>query len=195
MAIVVILAVSSLMFYSGFKYHQMKSALPASKVQGTYYLEDFRKGVDRIRRDFKPNHYTEIIGESNHIVGVPDQIAGRQDSFPDGFYSRQQTFIYKNKENGLVVVMNLSANKGGKAGYEWKHSSSYVSDYFNAPEGKFSESYDTVYPNLTMASYAFEANGISIALIGFSKVNEANKNFVLDALARFVVDLVNFLKR
>lgn len=152
----------------------MRETAPASAGEPDYRLDDFRRKVEKLRSKFQPAPYTELIGESNHTLVVPEGVAGRQDLGLDGLYARQQMFVYKNKESGIVIIMSLSAASSRKSGKEWKHSSDYVSGYYNAKEGKYADSYDPGFPAADMASYSFEAEGVSVELIALSHAGDSN---------------------
>lgn len=133
------------------------------------------------------------MGDKNHLVVVPDSIAGRQGLSPNGLYSRQKLLIYKNKDNGTVILLSITANNKNTSGREWKHAAGYEPSFFNAQEGKFAESYNDIFSKAEVYNYSFDGSGYNISLIGISDNPKKESAFTLTQVAMFSDKLVKFL--
>ncbi|WP_042472032.1 hypothetical protein [Bacillus ndiopicus] len=148
--------------------------------------------VNRIKNEFNVEGYKEILGENGDIVVVPDIIDGQQDIFPEGLYYRNKKFVYKNSENGMIIILSISAAEE-REGRFWNHSISYDSESYNSKTGMYKDTYNAIFPNSEASIYEFTGNGYSLLLVGISSNLDNVDVFTLNETAQFLQELAKYL--
>lgn len=165
--------------------------LTSSKIK-SLDTSNYKLVVDRIQNEFTMEGYKEILGENGDIVVVPDIIAGSQDNFPEGLYLRNRKFIYKNADNGMVIILSISAAEEREERF-WNHSISYVKDKYNSQTGIYKDTYNSIFPDSEVSIYEFLGDGYSLSIVGISN-NPNNMNvFTLNETAQFLQELNQYL--
>ena len=147
--------------------------------------------VNRIQKEFTMEGYKEILGENSDIVVVPDIIAGQQD-IPEGLYLRNKKFIYKNSNNGMIIILSISASEK-RVDRFWDHSINYAKENYNSETGIYKDTYDSIFPDSEVSIYDFRGDGYSLSIVGISD-NPLNEDvFTLSQTAQFLQELEKYL--
>lgn len=165
--------------------------LPSSKID-SLNTSNYKLLVDRIQNEFTMEGYKEILGDNGDIVVVPDIIAGPQDNFPEGLYLRNKKFIYKNADNGMVIILSISAAEEREERF-WNHSISYAKEAYNSQTSIYKDTYNSIFPDSEVSIYEFSGDGYSLSIVGISNNPNNMDVFTLNETAQFLQELNKYL--
>lgn len=148
-----------------------------------YDYEAFYKYIEKINRKFEVTGYTQILKDTDSVVAVPDSLFGRQD-FDKGLYSRQKSFFFKNKDNGVVILLSVSACKT-ELTPSWTSSIGYTTSLYNQPEGRFKDTYSNKFSDNEVYVFSFVRDNVNVQLISIAK-ESGDKILALDEMVKFL---------
>lgn len=165
----------------------------SSNNQQSYNIVTFNKVKNLIGEDFYVEGYEQIFKNQSDVVVVPNGIDGRQDLKDDGLYLRSKHYIYKNKKNGVIILMSITANNRNSKRKEWLHSMGYCPLTHNSKSNRYKDTFAEVFSKSEVYLYSFSGSGYNISLIGISD-NPLNESvYTLNKLAEFTDILSSFL--
>lgn len=159
--------------------------------------KEYEKLVKLIQEDFQIEGYEQIMKNNmDNIVVVPDSVAGRQDT-PGGLYERHKNYVFKNKEEGVVVLLDITSNNLDLTKRIWTHSMGYTPSLFNSPDPdhKHHEYYDEIYTNAESSLYSFIGKGYNVSIMAISDNPKNIEVFTLSKAATFVDSLIEFMDK
>ncbi|KYH32066.1 hypothetical protein CLTEP_22870 [Clostridium tepidiprofundi DSM 19306] len=171
-----------------------------------FSMEQFEKISQLIRNEFRIEGYENMFPSNySQINGVPMCIDGCQGDTANGLYYRESKFLFRNKENGMQILLSISANKNYNLKSDerkWLHSISYSPEIYNSKQNKnWGKYYCEKCSNTEIFQYSYAIRNYNISAIGFADVStytEPNyKTREKDAmyyLAEFIEALDKFLK-
>lgn len=151
-----------------------------------YDYDAFYKYVDKVKNKFNVTGYTQILKDSDAVTTVPDSLYGRQD-LDQGLYSRQKSFFFKNKDNGVVILLSISASKLDSVP-AWTNSIGYTTSAYNQTEGRYKDTYSHTFSDSEIFAYNYVSDGVNVHLISIAK-DSGDKIISLEEMVKFVEQL------
>lgn len=151
-----------------------------------YDYNAFHEYIGKLDSKFQIPGYTQILKDSNSVIAVPDLLYGRQD-MDQGLYSRQKSFFFKNKDNGVVILLSISACKRDSTP-SWTNSIGYTASAYNQPEGKFKDTFSHKFSDSEIYAYSYVREGVNVQLISIAK-DSGDKILSLEEMVKFIDQL------
>lgn len=149
---------------------------------------EFVAKMNEFADNFKYKDYEEVIGkEKTHVLAIPKE-AAKIDSGADQYYNRQKAFVYRNDDEGVIIVLEITTSNSGVN--EWTHSMVYLPNLFNADSGTYSEKKNDRIPNVIIANESFTYEGYDYHMTCLTGTESAH---AAEICVDFCNELVNYL--
>lgn len=149
---------------------------------------NFWQTVSCINDNFYYEGYSEIMNEKSYFLSIPEEAINIIDE-ADDILSMQKLFVYKNKQKGAVILLQITFNKSNNN--YWNSSIDYDSDIFNNTDSYFASDYNQYIPDVYVAVNAFSFDNCFYQIICLSDRSE--ENFANSELTDFSNSLIRFL--
>ncbi|WP_066501860.1 hypothetical protein [Abyssisolibacter fermentans] len=192
---IVVICLVIISFVCGYFFNSTFNEMNSSSDnnQLSYNIDTFKKVKNLIGKDFYVEGYEQIFKNQTDIVCVPNGIDDRQDLKDDGLYHRSKHYIYKNKKNGVIILMSITANNRNSKRKEWLHSMGYKPTTHNSNSNRYKDTYDKIFSKSEVYLYSFSGRGYNISLVGISDNPKHESVYTLNELAKFTDILAHFL--
>lgn len=131
--------------------------------------ERFDKTIEDLQNNFLYEGFEEIMHDESYLLGLPMEHPKIDKA--DNFLFLQKLFVYKSKEQGVVIMLQITHNRYAKN--QWISSIDYSPKVFNAPNSQFGDFYVEEIPDIEIACNSFSSKNCNYSITCFSGVSDS----------------------
>ena len=166
------------------------NSVSQEEVISSEKYNNFWQTVSYINDNFCYEEYNEIMNEKSYFLSIPQEAINIIDD-ADDILSMQKLFVYKNKEKGAIILLQITFNESSNNC--WYSSIDYSSSFFNSTDAEnyVISDYNNYIPDVYVAVNAFSLDNCFYQIICLSDKTE--EDFAISELTDFSNSLIKFL--
>lgn len=129
----------------------------------------FDQTIEDLQNNFVYEGFEEIMHEESHLLGLPMKYKSIDKA--DNFLLFQKLFVYKSKEQGVIIMLQITHNISSEN--RWISSIDYSPEVFNAPSSKFGAFYVEEIPEVEIACNSFSYKNCNYSITCFSGISDS----------------------
>lgn len=149
---------------------------------------NFWQTVSYINDNFCYEEYNEVMNEKSYFLSIPQEALSITDNAND-ILSVQKLFVYKNKEKGAIILLQITFNESGNNC--WYSSIDYSSKIFNEEDSVIVSEYNPLIPNVEVAINSFTLKNCHYQILCLTDTSK--EYFAASELTDFSNNLISFL--
>lgn len=133
-------------------------------------VEEYNEIIEDIKTEFTYDGFIEVMGNETHILALPAEYAQIEQN--GIFLDLQKLFVYKSKDSGVIIMLQIVSNPFASCEDHWVSSINYNSMTFNSLESKYGGFFNDKIPVVEIATNAFSYNKADYSIVVIAEENE-----------------------